>query len=741
MRHKQDYKPTAFGAALLLGALAPFMAMGATISYVPANGGDWNVPGNWSLGHCPQANDFVEIIVSGPAHKAVTYDWSGISGFGNVKIDGDGTLYGAIWQFEYALTTTDMQIGGDGEAFHWMEGPPFLWVNDDLFVGNYGDYTGHFYMATSGPGSGLYVGHYCSVGYYAPGDFDHVSGDAEIQTLYVGDHDPGTYWLKDSTSGTTLTVHSNTVIGNGSTGTFEQTGGTFDAAAVMLGLNTGGYGEYLMRGGELDCSHITICFNGNGEFTQSGGTVTTTGAVTIGANGSHTQRAVYTTNEDDGDTILDIGTNLFVGSYTLAKFTNYGGDVTVGGNLEIWDGDAGSAYSYVYLSTGAGTIDVEGEVINHSGYYQQLGGILTTSDYTNNSPLGATLYNSSDFRALNLSNTAGLFEMYDSCHVRGPRVMPGVYFMCNFTNDGTFQMGDAATNGGTFSGHLTNNGTFDYYAGDFSGSTLTNYGTFNNVGPFTCTHLVNHANITATSTRPITATGGGYTNAIENYGNMTIWGGSTVTAGGGKPFLNEGAIYGGGTIADNTTIAGPLVNHNYILPTANTLATGRLRVVGDFTASSSAELRIRLSGTSVVSEYDQLLITGLATLGGKLDVRLIDGFVPNIGDTFSVVKFGARSGTFNQVSLPTLPAGRYWRVVYGAVGVTLEVVDQEFAVGDMNCDGWVNNGDIDAFVFALSYPEQYPDEYPDCDVMLGDINGDGYINNGDIDAFVALLAR
>ena len=61
-------------------------------------------------------------------------------------------------------------------------------------------------------------------------------------------------------------------------------------------------------------------------------------------------------------------------------------------------------------------------------------------------------------------------------------------------------------------------------------------------------------------------------------------------------------------------------------------------------------------------------------------------------------------------------------------------------IGDLNCDGWVNNGDIDAFVYALSYPDQYPIEYPDCDIMLGDINGDGWMNNGDIDAFVTLLS-
>ena len=69
------------------------------------------------------------------------------------------------------------------------------------------------------------------------------------------------------------------------------------------------------------------------------------------------------------------------------------------------------------------------------------------------------------------------------------------------------------------------------------------------------------------------------------------------------------------------------------------------------------------------------------------------------------------------------------------------VPDECDLYGDLNCDGWVNNGDIDAFVYALSFPDQYAAEYPDCDITLGDINGDGWVNNGDIDAFVALLAR
>jgi hypothetical protein len=60
-------------------------------------------------------------------------------------------------------------------------------------------------------------------------------------------------------------------------------------------------------------------------------------------------------------------------------------------------------------------------------------------------------------------------------------------------------------------------------------------------------------------------------------------------------------------------------------------------------------------------------------------------------------------------------------------------------VGDMNCDGLVNNFDITPFVLALSSPAGYAEAYPDCDIANGDINGDGLVNNFDITPFVALL--
>lgn len=62
-----------------------------------------------------------------------------------------------------------------------------------------------------------------------------------------------------------------------------------------------------------------------------------------------------------------------------------------------------------------------------------------------------------------------------------------------------------------------------------------------------------------------------------------------------------------------------------------------------------------------------------------------------------------------------------------------------FAAGDLNCDGAVNNFDIDAFVLALVDPAGHAAAYPGCDRQVGDLNGDLRFDNFDIDPFVTCL--
>lgn len=61
--------------------------------------------------------------------------------------------------------------------------------------------------------------------------------------------------------------------------------------------------------------------------------------------------------------------------------------------------------------------------------------------------------------------------------------------------------------------------------------------------------------------------------------------------------------------------------------------------------------------------------------------------------------------------------------------------------GDLNCDGFVDNEDIDPFVLALTQGQAvYQAQWPDCDYFNADINGDGAVDNEDIDPFVMLIA-
>ncbi|MBU0640695.1 MAG: S8 family serine peptidase [Planctomycetes bacterium] len=70
------------------------------------------------------------------------------------------------------------------------------------------------------------------------------------------------------------------------------------------------------------------------------------------------------------------------------------------------------------------------------------------------------------------------------------------------------------------------------------------------------------------------------------------------------------------------------------------------------------------------------------------------------------------------------------------------VCEDEYALGDMNCDGVINGFDINGFVMVIGGSEPFDDYYtmyPDCNHWLADINQDGRLDGFDIDDFVVLL--
>jgi len=88
---------------------------------------------------------------------------------------------------------------------------------------------------------------------------------------------------------------------------------------------------------------------------------------------------------------------------------------------------------------------------------------------------------------------------------------------------------------------------------------------------------------------------------------------------------------------------------------------GQVSFGGDLTLSSTSELKMELAGGDAGSGYDQVLVNGLLTIAGSsLDIDLIGGFSPEMGDVFQLLNWDNKTGNFGDVSLESLTGGLSW---------------------------------------------------------------------------------
>jgi uncharacterized repeat protein (TIGR03803 family) len=145
-------------------------------------------------------------------------------------------------------------------------------------------------------------------------------------------------------------------------------------------------------------------------------------------------------------------------------------------------------------------------------------------------------------------------------------------------------------------------------------------------------------------------TSGGSNSSAQNVYAATAASGFTQT--GGETDLSSISIVGpvtlnGGVLSGSGVIQGDLTNNGgYISPGHS---AGLLAVTGNFTQGSNGTLIVENGGPSP-SQFDQLQIGGVANLGGKLDIKTINGYTPDPADTFSPLGYSSVSGSFASVS-------------------------------------------------------------------------------------------
>jgi len=79
---------------------------------------------------------------------------------------------------------------------------------------------------------------------------------------------------------------------------------------------------------------------------------------------------------------------------------------------------------------------------------------------------------------------------------------------------------------------------------------------------------------------------------------------------------------------------------------------GKLDIIAHLAFKPDTSLDVELAGLTQGVTYDLLNVTNHADLDGSLSVSLLSGFVPQIGDSFEVLKATLVSGQFAATSLP-----------------------------------------------------------------------------------------
>ncbi len=278
--------------------------------------------------------------------------------------------------------------------------------------------------------------------------------------------------------------------------------------------------------------------------------------------------------------------------------------------------------------------------------------------------------------------------------------------LSSVNNQGTVRVESGGTlslpfhgSGSTLSGgNWEVKGTLDMFALPVGGITTVGPGTTVRIEdsgsfPAILTATQNNGSLYLANTSFVTGI-----SAFTNSGTLTIDGGSYSQSGGngytqaaGSTILKNGATLNGdvtltgGTIRGSGTVSGTTFTNS-----GGTLAPGAspgvINISGNYVQTSSGVLEIEVGGpNSANPDYDQLNISGSATLAGTLRATLISGFIPDFSENYQFMTYASKIGDFGTYQMPILNGSN---VLYPIVGGTFySLGSNAWAVRNTNDSG------------------------------------------------------
>ncbi len=442
------------------------------------------------------------------------------------------------------------------------------------------------------------------------------------------------------TSMTVANLTNSGIVGLDSQATLTVTGTFTNQAGATLNLGTPMGSEL----GTLNASSLsnngTVNIKRNTTLVITGGVVTNTGTINLSEGTLEIDSNTSLSGKGGKIILSNLSSNVIEGAAGTDILTNVNNTITGSGN--IGNGKMGLVNSGVIVASHSVplTIDVSSSGFDNTGTIQA---------------------NASD--TLIITGAANSFLNFNSTT---DTLTGGTYIVV-----GTLKFDDAdiVTNAGniTLSGkssqilnNVNNDNALANFATNAKGGSFTLVGNQN----FTTSGAFSNAGIINVS-KGSTFTVGGSSSYTQSAGTTTV---SGILAASGGVNVSGGSVFGIGTVTANIDVTGGLLS-----PGAGSKKAGELGVSGNYAQSGAGAFDVDLGGVTAGTQYDVLNITSTASLGGTLDVDLISGFKPAVGETFDIMDYTSETGTFATLNLPKLTGGDTWSISYNATGVVLTV--------------------------------------------------------------------
>ena len=516
----------------------------------------------------------------------------------------------------------------------------------------------------------------------------------------------------------------------------------FDASATIAGMTVGGTSG--TQTFSLSANTLTLngpaTINSNGEFNLSGGTLDGTNGMIAGLL-TWTGGAVGDGSLGCSLTVATNGTLVLAGNngteYTLfGTLTNAGTVRLVSGNLRLW------CHPGYLINLPDALVDITADVsVDPGGCGGELfinQGTVRKSGGTGISNIGPTFNNS---RLLEVQTGTVNMNQYNGG-----------------TGNGVFEADAGATL--EFNGNYTFNGGSQFIGAGtnlFSGGGITFNSVIVSSNAFLAGAKLEGTNGIITGVLTWTSSG----SAFDNGGTLTIGTNGVLVLAGitNNNYWMGGVLTNAGTIrlvsgnlnlvcsfrqlynlpgaliditADvsiasidyaNELCAGLLVNQGTIRKSGGTGTSVINPIFANFglldVESGTVSLSYSFSqtngtlnvGINNATNFGAVTSSGNATMTGTLSATSINGYVPAISNSFAVLTYGSKTGTFNNLALPALASNEQWQVSYGSSSLILTVLGS--TNGSSQITGTVTGSsggaisNVTVFAYATNAPNSY----------------------------------